>query len=111
MAPSFTRQAFLEYCEQMGTGVCFASVAHLRSNDQAERANAEILRGLRTRTFHRLEKCVKRWVDELPTFLWSIQTTPNRATNETSFVLIYGAEAVHPTELRYGSPRVLAFNE
>ena len=65
----FTSQAFLEYCEQMGTAVCFASVAHPRSNGQAERANAKVLRGLRTRTFHRLKKCGKRWVDELPAVL------------------------------------------
>ena len=39
----FTSQAFLEYCEQMGTTVCLASVAHPRSNGQAERANAEVL--------------------------------------------------------------------
>ena len=47
----FTSQAFLKYCEQMGTAVCFSSVSHPKSNGQAERANAEVLRGLRTRTF------------------------------------------------------------
>lgn len=107
----FTSQAFLGYCEQMGTTVCFASVAHPRSNGQAERANAEVLRGLRTRTFDKLAKCGKRWVEELPAVLWSIRTTPNRATNETPFALVYGAEAVLPTELRYGSPRVRAYDE
>ena len=56
----FRSQAFLEYCKQMGTAVCFASVAHPRSNDQAERASVEVLRGLWTRTFNRLKKCGKR---------------------------------------------------
>ena len=37
--------------------------------------------------------------------------TPNRATSQTPFSLIYGAEAVLPTELKYGSPRVLAYDE
>ena len=37
--------------------------------------------------------------------------TPNRATGQTPFSLLYGAEAVLPTELKYGSPRVLAFDE
>lgn len=43
--------------------------------------------------------------------LWSICTTATKATSETPLFLIYGAEAVLPTELKHGSPRVLAFNE
>ena len=50
-------------------------------------------------------------MDELPTFLWSIRTTPNRATCQTHFALVYEAEAVPPTEHTYGSPRVLAYDE
>ena len=34
-----------------------------------------------------------------------------RATGQTPFALVYGAEAVLPTELIYGSPRVLAYDE
>ena len=49
------------------------SVAHPRSNGQAERANAEVLHGLKTRTFDMLHKCGRRWIDELPTVLWSIR--------------------------------------
>ena len=43
--------------------------------------------------------------------LWLIRTTPNRATGQTPLALVYGAEAVIPTELVYGSPRVLAYDE
>ena len=43
--------------------------------------------------------------------IWSIRTTPNRATGQTPFALVYGAEAVLPTKLVYGSPRVLAYDE
>ena len=43
--------------------------------------------------------------------LWSIRTTPNRATSQTPFALVYGAEAVLPTKLVYGSTRVLAYDE
>ena len=63
------------------------------------------------RTFDRLQKCGKRWIDELPVVLWSLRTTPNRATGQNPFSLVYGAEAVIPTELIYGSPRVLAYDE
>ena len=70
-----------------------------------------MLRGLRTRTFDRLKKCGRHWADEVPVVLWSLRTTPSQATGETPFSLVYGAEAVLPTELTYGSPRVLAYDE
>ena len=52
-----------------------------------------------------------RWIDELPVVLWSLRTTPNRATGQTPFSLVYGTETVIPTELIHGSPRVLAYDE
>ena len=55
----FTSHAFMQYIEDLGSKVCFSSVAHPRSNDQAERANAEVLRGLKTKTFDRLRKSGK----------------------------------------------------
>ena len=36
----FTSAAFVEFCEEMGTKICYASPAHPQSNGQAERANA-----------------------------------------------------------------------
>jgi hypothetical protein len=86
-------------------------VAHPRSNDEAERANAEILRGLKTRTYDFLKKYGANWVNELPSVLWGNQTTPSRATGETSFFLVYGAEACLPPEIIMGSPRVQSFDE
>ena len=107
----FMSRTFMQYIQDLGSKVCFASIAHPRSNSQAERANAEVLRGLKTRTFDKLHKCRRRWIDELPMVLWSIRTTPNRATGQTPFALVYRAEAVLPTELIYVSPRVLAYDE
>ena len=70
-----------------------------------------MLRCLRTKTFDRLHKSGRRWIDELPAVLWSIRTVPNRATSQTPLALVYRAEAVLPMELIYGSPRVLAYDE
>ena len=53
----FTSRAFMQYVRALGSKISFASVAHPRSNGQAERANAEVLRGLKTRTFDTLQKC------------------------------------------------------
>ena len=67
-----TSRTFMQYIHDLDSKVCFASVAHPRSNGQAERVNAEVLRGLRTKTFDRLPKSERRWIDELPAVLWSI---------------------------------------
>ena len=39
----FTSHTFMQYIQDLGSKVYFASVAHPRSNGQAERANAEVL--------------------------------------------------------------------
>ena len=36
---------------------------------------------------------------------------PSRATGFTPFLLVYGAEAVLPTDLEYGSPRTRAYDD
>jgi transposase InsO family protein len=68
----FISWIFQEYCEGIDTQLCFASVAHPRSNGQVERANVEILRGLKTRTYDCLKKHGTNWVSELPSVLWGI---------------------------------------
>ena len=47
----FTSNLFKTYYANLGMQICYALVAHPRSNGQAERANAEVLRGLKARTF------------------------------------------------------------
>jgi transposase InsO family protein len=43
----FTSSTFQGYYEDLGIQVCYASIAHPESNGQVERANAEILKGLK----------------------------------------------------------------
>jgi hypothetical protein len=81
-------------------------VAHPKSNGQVESANAEILRGLKTHTYDCLKKNGANWVNELPSVLWGNRTRPSRATGETPFFLVYGAEACLPLEILMGSPWV-----
>ena len=54
----------------------------------------EVLKGLKTISFNRLKARGKHWIDELPSVLWSIRTTPTKPTGETPLSLVYGAEAV-----------------
>ena len=43
--------------------------------------------------------------------LWILRTTPNRATGYTPFFMVYGSEAVLPTDLDYRVPRIRAYDE
>jgi hypothetical protein len=58
-----------------------------------------------------LKKHGANWVSELLSVLWGNRTTPSRATKETPFFLVYGAEACLPPEIIMGSPRFQAFDE
>jgi hypothetical protein len=102
----FRSRIFQGYCEGIDTQLCFASVAHPKSNGQAERANAEILRGLKTCTYDCLKKHGANWVNELPSVLWGNRTTTSRETGETPFFLVYRAKACLPPEILMGSARV-----
>ena len=51
------------------------------------------------------------WVEELPSVLWRINTTPNRSTGYTPFFMVYGAEVVLPSDIHHDSPRVAAYVE
>ena len=49
------------------------------------------------------------WVEELPSVLWGIRTSVNRSTGFTSFFMVYGAEAIMPTDLEHDSPWVVHY--
>ncbi|XP_073033822.1 uncharacterized protein [Primulina eburnea] len=51
------------------------------------------------------------WVDELPSALWAYRTTPREGTKETPLILVYGNEAVLPTEIGLESARVMFYDE
>jgi hypothetical protein len=70
-----------------------------------------VLQGLKPRIFDKLNKHGKNWAAELPSVLWSLRTTPSQATGFTPFFLVYRSEAMLPTNVEYGSPRLKAYNE
>ena len=70
-----------------------------------------ILQGLKPRIYNQLKKFGKKWLVELPSVIWSLRNTSSQVTGFTPFFLVYGAEAILPTDLEYGSPRLQAYNE
>jgi transposase InsO family protein len=107
----FTGKKFLDFCEDHHIRVDWATVAHPMTNGQVERANGMILQGLKPRIYNDLNKFGKRWMKELPSVVWSLRTTPSQATGFSPFFLVYGAEAILPTDLEYGSPRTKAYDD
>jgi transposase InsO family protein len=106
----FTGKKFLDFCEDHHIRVNWAAVAHPMTNGQVERANDMILQGLKPRIYNDLNKFGNRQIKELPSVVWSLRTTPSRATGFSSFFLVYGVEAILPTDLEYGSPRTHAYD-
>jgi transposase InsO family protein len=108
---NFTSKEFKSYYESMGIKLKFASVAHPKTNGQVEKANGLICSGIKKRLLAPLEKAKHAWVDELPSVLWSLRTTPNATTQETPFFLVHGAEAVLLVEITHEAPRIAAYNK
>jgi ribonuclease HI/transposase InsO family protein len=107
----FTGKKFLDFCEGHHIRVDWAAVAHPMTNGQVEHANGMILQGLKPRIYDDLNKFGKRWIKELPSVVWSLRTTPSRATGFSPFFLVYGAEAILPMDIEYGSPRTKAYDD
>ena len=96
---NFTVEEFKDFCEDQGIKLNYASVAHPQSNGQVEKANGLVCKGIKKRLFTPLRRAAGAWVEELPSVLWSLRTTPNRSTQYTPFFMVYEAEAVMPSDL------------
>jgi len=101
LGSQFKGHLFWDFSESKLIDVYYASVAHPRTNGQAERANSLILDGLKSRVYDPLKKYGVSWVRELPHVIWGLRTQVNRATGHTPFFLVYGLEAILPTEQQF----------
>jgi hypothetical protein len=95
----------------MGIKLKFASVAHPETNRQVEKANSLICNGIKKRLLAPLEKAKHAWVDELPSVLWSLRTTPNAATQEMPFFLVHGTKSMLPVEITHEALGIAAYDE
>jgi transposase InsO family protein len=108
---NFTSGEFQQFAKEFGIKIKYASVAHPRSNGQVKKANGLVCDGLKKRFLRPLKCAVGVWVEELPSVLWSLRTTPNSSTGYTPFFLLFSAKMVLPMDMRYGTPRVEAYVE
>jgi transposase InsO family protein len=107
----FKGAKFVRCCAYFGINHQPSSAAHLQTNGQVEQANGLLLQGMKARMFEDLEARGRNWHKELPSVLWALQTNINRATRDTFFNLVCGADVVLPKEIFLESARVAHFDE
>ena len=102
----FEGKLFKGFCSELGIRNFFSSPGYPQSNGQAEVSNKVILDGIKKR----LEEAKGKWVEELPSVMWTHRTTRRRSTGETPFALAYGVETVIPLEFGLPTTRTTEFD-
>jgi hypothetical protein len=108
---NFSQGEVEEYCHHIRIRLDLVSMAHRLSNSQVERTNGLIMSGIKPRLEAPLHRAAGTWAEELISVLWSLRTAPNGSTGLTPFFLVYGAEAILPSDVQYDSPRVDSYEE
>ena len=111
LGTQFTSTTFWDFCDDRGIAIKYVSVAHPRANGPVERANGMIIDTLKNRLYKENDKAVGRWKKELPVVVYDLQSQPSWNTGVSHYFMIYGAEAVLPTDIKFGSPRVEHFDQ
>jgi hypothetical protein len=101
----FESRLFKGFCSELSIRNFFSSPGYPQSNGQAEVFNMVILNGIK----RKLEAAKGKWVEELPSILWTYRTTVRKSINETPFALAFGVEAVIPLEIGMPTIRTTEF--
>ena len=103
----FDNTLFRDFCAHFGIQNHYSSPVHPQANGQAEVANRSLLKIIKTR----LEGAKGVWPDELSDVLWAYRMTVRTPTGETPFKLVYGSEAIIPTEVHTANHRVMTYQD
>ena len=98
----FDVNSFKDFCLELGIKNHYSSLAHLQANGQVEVTNQSLLKIIKTP----LNRAKGLWPEEQPNVLWAYRTTAKTPIEETLFQLVYGSEAIIPTEVELTSYRV-----
>jgi hypothetical protein len=91
------------FCEAWGIKMITSTPVHPQANGQAESSNKIIINNLKKKLGAKKGK----WAEELPFVLWADRTTAKNATGQTPFSLVFGSEAVLPTEMVIPTARTI----
>jgi hypothetical protein len=70
-----------------------------------------VLQALKYRIYDDASNYSTRWLAELPHVIWDLRTQVSSATGFSPFFLVYGSEAVLPTDVTFGAPRIQFYEE
>ncbi|XP_074300492.1 uncharacterized protein LOC141631767 [Silene latifolia] len=89
------------FCARWNISLQKSTARNSHSNGHAKSSNKIIVENLRKK----LEEIGGKWTEELPLVLWADRTTLKVATGQTPFSLVFGAEAVIPSKVRFPTHR------
>jgi len=70
-----------------------------------------IIDALKKRLYTEKYRAPERWIKELPVVVWGLRTQASRNTGVSPNFMVYGTEAVLPSDVAFGSPRVEHFDQ
>jgi hypothetical protein len=111
LGEDFTSSVFWDFCQDNTIDVYYSSVAHPWCNGQVEQSNGMVLQALKDHIYGNASNYATRWLAELPHVIWGLRTQDSSATGFSPFFLVYGSEAVLPTDVAFGAPRIQFYEE
>jgi hypothetical protein len=111
LVKAFTGSVFWDFCQDNLIDVYCSSVAHPRCNGQVERANSMVLQALKDCIYDDASNYTTSWLVELPHVIWGLRTQVSSMTGFSPFFLVYGSEAILPTDVTFGAPRIQFYKE
>jgi hypothetical protein len=107
----FTGSAFWDFYQDNTIDIYYTSVAHPRCNGQVKRANSMVLQALKDRIYDDASNYATRWLAKLPHVIWGLRTQVSSATGFSPFFLVYGSEAILPTDVAFVAPCIQFYEE
>jgi transposase InsO family protein len=111
LGTAFTGSVFWDFCQDNLIDVYYSSVAHPWCNGQVERANGMVLQALKDHIYDDASNYATRWLAELPHVVWGLRTQVSSTTSFSPLFLVYGSEAILPTDVTFGALRIQFYME
>jgi hypothetical protein len=111
LGSNFNNYQFWKYCENSGIDVRYVLIVYPRPNGQVECANGMVLDALKKHPHDAANSKGGKWIMELPNALWGLHTQPSKPMGQSPYFLVYGSEAILPTDVMWDSPAVEHYDE